>query len=85
MNDIFSNLNFPQSSSVFKKGLAIKHKFKRSYQWLSDNDQYSRAPLSHSLDKTFIKLLNFNKKYKRQYLSDISFNFADKGKINNFN
>ena len=64
IDHIFSNLIFPETSNVFKKGLAIKHKFKRSYQWLNDNDQYSRAPLSHSLDKTFIKLLNLNKNIK---------------------
>ena len=75
-------LNLSTQNILGQKELNI---IKRSYQWLNDNDQYSRAPLSHSLDKTFIKLLNFNKKYKRQYLSDISFNFADRGKINNFN
>lgn len=81
LETVFSNIIFPKNKSVISKKNIIKHKLKRSFQWLNDNNQYSRAPLTHSLDKNFIRMLRFNRKYREKYLSDISFSYADKGCI----
>ena len=79
LETVFSKIIFPNTSSLMNKKNSINHKLKRNFQWLNEKNQHSRAPLSHSLNKNFVRILNFNKKYRFQYLSDISFNYADKG------